>query len=62
MFETDMEYLRATEEMFKKRGIKIDNKDIILKNRHKTLKLLYILSIGTSIIYAFFIGFVFGGG
>lgn len=62
MFETDMEYLREAEERYKRNGLNIVNKDILLKNHHKNLKLLFIISIVISIIYSFVIGFAFGGG
>ena len=62
MFETDEEYLRKAEERFKKDGLEIENKNILLANHHKNLKLMYILSILASIVYSFFIVFVFGRG
>ena len=62
MFETDMEYLRKAEERFKRRGLQIGDKHILLKNYHKNLELIYILSIVVSIVYAFIIGFAFGSG
>lgn len=62
MFETDAEYLRKNKERYKLRGLKIDNKDVILKKRWKTLKSLCIISIVISIVYSFAIGFALGIG
>ena len=39
MFERDIEYLRKEEERYKRLGLKIDNKDIILNHRYKHLKI-----------------------
>ena len=62
MFEKDVEYLKKEEERYKRLGLKIDNKDTILNHRNTNLKLLYYVSIITSIIYSLFIGFVLGMG
>ena len=62
MFERDTEYLKKEEERYKRLGLKIEDKNILLKNRYKNLKSLFVISIGVSIFYAFIIGFVLGGG
>ena len=62
MFETDLEYLKKKEEIYKRLGLKIENKDTILKSRYEHLKILYFLTILLSIVYSLFIGFVLGRG
>lgn len=68
MFETDMEYLRKKEEMYKRRGLRIDNKDIvyvlfiILKEKYRVLKILFFVVVFLSIFYSFVIGFALGRG
>ena len=62
MFETDLEYLRKAEERFKRNGLQIVDKNTLLKNHHKNLKSLFIISIVVTAIYLFVIGFAFGRG
>lgn len=61
MFETDEEYLKRKEEIYKKRGLKIIDINLLLKERYKFLKTIFIISISASIMYSFIIGFAFGG-
>lgn len=61
MFETDVEYLRNEEKIYKKLGLRIIDKNILLKNKHKNFKLLFFIIVIVSIIYAFIIGLAIGG-
>ena len=61
MFETDVEYLRNEEKIYKKLGLRIIDKNILLKNKHKHFKLLFFIIVIVSIIYAFIIGLAIGG-
>lgn len=61
MFETDAEYLKVKEEMYKKRGLKIVEPSLLLKEKYRELKMIFLVTAFASIVYSFVVGLVIGG-
>lgn len=52
MFETDVEYLKDKEEMYKKRGLKIVDSSLLLKQRYIDLKIMFFVSVLVASLFA----------